>query len=71
MRTILTEQQQGDSLIVVIPESISAKMKLVNGQRVYVDISKDEGSGRRSHYRLADLLKSCRGEPHPANDETL
>lgn len=62
-------QQWGNSKAVRIPKQLAAELGLTVGQRV--ELAKSDGklvirpARRRSRYRLADLLKGCKGKPHP------
>lgn len=62
-------QQWGNSRAVRIPKELANKLGLSIGREVeLMDASGNlviRPVRRRSRYKLADLLKTCKGKPHP------
>ena len=62
-------QQWGNSRAVRIPKEMANELGLAIGQQV--ELASANGrlvirpARRRSRYRLSDLLKGCKGKPHP------
>ena len=67
--TTTTIQQWGNSRAVRIPKSLANRLGLTIGKEV--ELADANGQlvirpvRKRSRYRLADLLKGCKGKPPP------
>ncbi|HEY4328877.1 MAG TPA: AbrB/MazE/SpoVT family DNA-binding domain-containing protein [Phycisphaerae bacterium] len=63
-------QQWGNSKAVRIPKKLASELGLSIGQRVELANSNGQlvirPARRRSRYKLSELLKGCKGKPHPA-----
>lgn len=69
MTTTTMIQQWGNSRAVRIPKELANEAGLGIGQRVELAAVKGQlvirPARRRSRYRLSELLKGCKGKPHP------
>ena len=69
MTTTTMIQQWGNSRAVRIPKTLANKLGLSIGMEV--ELADTNGNlvirpvRRRSRYKLSDLLKGCKGKPHP------
>jgi antitoxin MazE len=62
-------RQWGNSKAVRIPKQLASELGFAIGQRVELAIRNGQliirTARRRSRYKLSELLKGCKGKPHP------